>query len=222
MVPTESSLRGFLGADDLAAIREATRAAELRTSGEIVPYITGRVDSHGEARLAGAVYGALSSSLLAGLAHWLGGHWGGFGIAWITLPTLLGAALGALAAGFGPLGRRLVPAEDLDRRVRLRAEAAFLEEEVFKTRHRTGILIFIALWEHRAVILGDEGIHRAVPEGTWDSLVSDLVQGIRQGRARQALIGAIGRCGELLESHGLELLSDDEDELDDAPRIRES
>lgn len=216
------TLRGFFSAADLTAIGDATRDAEKRTSGEIVPYITGRVDSHREVRWAGALYGALSLSLLAGLWHWFGGFWSGFGIIWITLPPLIGGALGALAAGLDPLGRMLVADEDLDRRVRLRAEAAFLEEEVFKTRHRTGILIFLALWEHRAVILGDEGIHRVVPEGTWDDLVKDLVEGVRQGRASQALIEVIGRCGVLLEEYGLQILPDDEDELADAPRVREN
>ena len=222
MDSTSSPVQGFFSEEDLAALAAATREAEKRTSGEIVPYIVGRVDSHGEARWAGALYGALSLSLLAGLWHWLGGFWSGFGIIWITLPTLVGAGLGALAAGLGPLGRLLVPDEDLERRVRLRAEAAFLEEEVWKTKHRTGILIFLALWEHRAVILGDEGIHKAVPAGTWDRLVDDLVGGIRQGRARQALVEVIGRCGELLDVPGLVLLPDDEDELADAPRVREN
>ncbi len=221
MSPRSQALGGIFGEEDLAAITEATRSAETRTAGEIVPYIVARVDSHGEARLTGALLGALSCALLAGLAHFLGGHWGGFGIGWITLPTLLGAALGGTVAGFGPIGRRLVPEEDLEDRVRRRAEAAFLEEEVFKTRHRTGILIFLALWEHRAVILADEGIHRVVPPHTWDDLVGELTRGLGDGRPRRALIEAITRCGQILAEHELERLHDDQDELADAPRIRE-
>lgn len=221
MAPGSELLGGIFGEEDLAAITEATRAAEGRTAGEIVPYIVARVDSHGEARLAGALLGALSLSLLAGLTHFLGEHWGGSGILWITLPTLLGALLGSTVAGFAPIGRRLIPQEDLANRVRRRAEAAFLQEEVFKTRHRTGILIFLALWEHRAVILGDEGIHRVVPPNTWDDLVARLTRGIGAGRPKEALIEAITRCGEILAEHELDRLPDDQDELADAPRIRE-
>ena len=62
-------------------------------------------------------------------------------------------------------------------------------EEVFKTRDRTGILIFLALFEHRAVILADEGIHRAVPREEWQALVDELVAGIRAGRGVAALCG---------------------------------
>jgi uncharacterized membrane protein len=82
-------------------------------------------------------------------------------------------------------------------------------------------LIFLALFEHRAVILADEAINRAVPEGQWQSLVDELVAGIKSGRPAAALITTIGRCGEVLEEHHVALRPDDEDELADAPRLRE-
>ena len=126
-----------------------------------------------------------------------------------------------LIIGCGAVGRRLIPEDEIERSVGLRAEAAFLREEVFNTRERTGILVFLALFEHRAVILGDEGINRAVPEGDWQALVDHLVAGIREGRAAEALCETIARCGEVLEAHHVELRPDDEDELADEPRLRE-
>ena len=75
---------------------------------------------------------------------------------WIALPPAAGAALGWLAALFLPdLRRALVPAEALAARVHQRATQAFVEEDVFRTRDRTGILIFISLFEHRVVVLAD-------------------------------------------------------------------
>jgi putative membrane protein len=140
---------------------------------------------------------------------------------WITLPTVAGAGLGYLIAGVDAVGRRLIPEDHIERSVRLRAEAAFLEEEVFATRDRTGILVFLALFEHRAVILADEGIHRAVPKDEWQQVIDDLITGIKAGRAAAALVEAITRCGGLLEQYEVERRPDDEDELSDAPRIRE-
>lgn len=206
---------------DLTAIQEAIDGAELRTSGEIVPYIVERIDDYAEARWRGATLGALALALAAGLGHVLGDYWGS-GLLWITLPTLMGAGAGYLVAGIEPIGRSLVPSDTFDRQAQLRAEAAFLEEEVFRTRDRTGILIFLALYEHRAVILADEGIHRSVPAGEWDHVVTDLVSGIRARKASQALQEAIIRCGRILAEHKVERRPDDEDELADAPRIRES
>ncbi len=144
------------------------------------------------------------------------------GVLWITLPSLAGAAAGYLLAATIPaLERRLLSADDVERRVRVRAAAAFTEEEVWNTRERTGILILIALFEHRAVILGDEGIHRSVEAGAWDELVEILVEGIRNDRAAAAMIEVVERCGELLESRGVERRPDDDNELADAPRVRD-
>jgi len=206
---------------DLEAISKATAIGESRTAGEIVPYIVERVVDLDTARWRGAVLGALGAALTAGLANAFGDFWGGFGLWWITLPAVVGAGLGFLVAGFDAVGRRLIPDDQIDRWVHLRAEAAFLEEEIFATRDRTGILIFLALFEHRAVILADEGIHRSVPKGEWQHLVDDLITGIKAGRAAGALVEAIARCGGLFEQFEVDRRPDDEDELPDAPRIRE-
>ena len=214
-------VRQLFTAADLESIRLATAASEQRTSGEIVPYIVERIDTHDEARWRAAALGALAAALIAGAVHTLSGFWGGAGVLWITLPTLAGASTGYAIGGLGAIARRLVPTDTLDRLARLRAEAAFLEEEVFKTRDRTGILIFLALAEHRAVILADEGINQAVAAGLWDRVVTDLVAGIRAGRAPQALENAVIRCGEILAEHRVEPRPDDTDELDDRPRLRQ-
>jgi len=215
------SIRSLFSDAEIEAIREATAAAESRTGGEIVPYIVERIFDRDWAQWRGATLGALGAALIAGVVHAVGGYWAGFGVWWITLPAVAGAGFGYLIAGFDAIGRRLIPEDHIERGVRLRAEAAFLEEEVFATRDRTGILVFLAVFEHRAVILADEGIHRAVPQHVWQELVEDLIAGIKAGRAADALIGAINRSGELLEQYEVERRPDDEDELSDAPRIRE-
>jgi putative membrane protein len=206
---------------DLEAIQRATAGAETTTSGEIVPYIVERISDHHQARWMAATLGALGMALIAGAVHWVGDFWGGSGVLWITLPALVGAALGFLVGGLEAVTRRLVSSDELDRLAVLRAESAFLEEEVFKTRDRTGILIFLALGEHRAVVLADEGINRAVPDGAWDEVVADLVAGIKAGGAARALEKAVIRCGLILAEHRVERRPDDTDELSDRPRIRE-
>ena len=103
-------------------------------------------------------------------------------------------------------------------RVERRAAAAFLEQEVFKTRRRTGILLFLSLFERRVMVLGDSGIHQKVQEGEWDGVVRQVVQGIRGGHTGDALVAAIRECGSLLERHGLMREAGDADELSDELR----
>ena len=115
----------------------------------------------------------------------------------------------------------MVSGEILEIRVRRRAAVAFLDEELFRTRDRTGILLFLSLFEHRVVVLADEGINAQVEADEWSELTSKLAAGIRQGRAASALVEAIGRCGQLLAERGVKIRPDDENELGDDLRFHD-
>jgi putative membrane protein len=210
----------FFSPTDTAEIERAVKSAELHTSGEIVPYAVGQSDHYHEAMWKAATLGALLAALGAALVHELASFWG-YSWLWLALPTAIGAAAGYLVAILVPPVRRwFIPADERDRMVRSRAQAAFLEQEVFKTRERTGILIFLSLFERRVVVLADAGINALVAQSEWDAVVADIVAGIRHGRPGAALARAIGRCGELLEAHRVERRTDDTDELPDQLQLR--
>lgn len=207
---------------DRGAIADAARRAEGATSGEIVPYVVGACDDYPLVGWKAAVLGALVGLVGGIVVHFVGGFWGGSVWLWVVLPSIVGALLGPVASWLSePFRRWLIGEGLLELRARQRAETAFLEEEVFSTRDRTGILIFVALFEHRVVVLGDAGINRVVPDGAWEQVVQDVVRGIHAGRPADALITAIGDCGRLLAAQRLEIRPDDIDELDNRPRVRE-
>lgn len=204
------------------AISDAARSAEGATSGEIVPYVVGVCDDYREVGWKAAVIGALLGGGGGVTLHYLGDFWGGSLWLWVVLPLVVLAGTSVLAAMYLDRFRRFLIGDDvLDLRARQRAECAFLEEEVFATRDRTGILIFVALFEHRVVVMGDAGINGAVPDGAWSHVVDDLIAGIRARQPAQALEAAITECGRLLEEHRLEIRPDDTDELPNELRIRE-
>jgi putative membrane protein len=215
------SLLERFGEAELARIREAVTRAEQRTAGELVTYLVGECDAYPEATWRAAGLGGLLGLTAAAGLHDLLGLWGGPALLWSTVPALLGAGAGALLARVPALRRALVSRRRIDRRVQLRAEAAFLEEEVFRTRDRSGILIFLALFEHRAVVLGDVGIYRVVAPAEWQGVVDALIAGIREGRPVDALVAAVETCGRLLEERGVAIRAGDLDELANQPRLRE-
>jgi putative membrane protein len=203
----------FFSKADLDAIQTAVREAEARTSGEIVPYVVDRSDEYHNAIWKGAALGALLGPMAALAIHRWSNVWGiPLGI-WIALPAPLGGAVGYLLALLHPVRRWLAGEHTLDARARRRAAGAFLEQEVFRTRNRTGILLFVSLFERRVVLLADSGIHQKVEEGAWEAITHRLAEGIRSGRPGPALIEAIRSCGELLERHGVERQADDQDEI---------
>jgi putative membrane protein len=208
--------------DELRAIEQAAAGAERRTSGEIVPYVVGACDEYRETTWKAAVLGAVLGGAVGVAVHFLGGFWGGSPWLWFVLPATLTAGVAAAASRSLSLVRRLlVPDAILDLRARRRAALAFLDEEVFATRDRTGILIFVALFERRVVVLGDAGINRAVPDGAWQGIVTGIVRGIRDGRTAASMVAAIQECGRLLEAHRVEIRPDDTDELDNRLRLRD-
>ena len=217
-----SDLTSLFTEADRRAIADAARSAEGSTSGEIVPYVVGACDEYRETGWKAAVLGALIGGAGGVVLHYLGGFWGGSPWSFVILPAMVFAVVGFLSPGFiEGIRRSQVSDEILDLRARQRAEIAFLEEEMFSTSERTGILIFLALFEHRVVVLGDVGINRAVPEGAWDRIIDDVVAGIRARRPAEALIAAIAECGRLLEEHRVEIRPEDTDELPNELRSRE-
>lgn len=203
----------FFSPADLEAIQTAVQEAEARTSGEIVPYVVERSDEYPTAAWKGAALGALLGPMVALALHRWTDLWGWPLGVWIALPAPLGGAVGYLLALLHPVRRWMAGEATLDARARRRAAVAFLEQEVFGTRERTGILLFVSLFERRVVLLADSGIHQQVEEEAWEEITRRLARGIREGRPGPAMVEAIRACGELLERHGVERRSDDRDEL---------
>jgi len=215
-------VESFFSRADLEEIEVAVHEAEGTTAGEIVPFVVSRSDHYEAAAWKGATLGAFLAVAAAAVAHQLGGFWGSFLLAWILLPALVGGAVGfAGVALIRPLKLWLAGAATVDRRVHQRAAAAFVENEVFRTKERTGILIFLSLFERRVVVLGDSGINARVQQHEWNAVVAAIVKGIRSGQPGAALASAIRRCGELLTRRGVAIRPDDTDELPDQLRMRE-
>ena len=215
------SVRPLFSEQDLEAVRGAVAAAEGKTSGEIVPFVVDASDAYEGALWKGAALGALGAPLLVAVAHVVAGLWGG-GVLWIGLPAAAGGALGFLLTAFVPAVKRaFIPRDLLDRRVRRRAAVAFLEEEVFSTEDRSGILLFLSLFEHRVVVLGDAGINAKVGDEEWVAITDAIATGIREGRPGEALVAGIGACGRLLTRRGVEIQPDDRNELRDDLRRRD-
>jgi putative membrane protein len=207
---------------DAERIKAAVEQAEKNTSGEIVAYVVERSDAYEEAEWR---LGALLATLLLALLlvlHYFTTIWLALDLSEMALVVLSAFALGiALAAFSHPLKRFFAGRHLLDRRVRQRATEAFLSEEVFRTRDRTGILIFVSLLEHRVLVLGDTGISAKVEQSEWHDIVQAVTRAIRAGKPADGLVDAVTRAGALLERHGLPRKADDRDELSDRLRIKE-
>jgi len=219
-------MKNSLTGTDLDRIRDAVKEAEARTSGEIVPYFVAQSDRYEVALWKGVVVAAALAMLIVVSIF---NFYSGWGLGWLhtgwgtALFTVAFGTAGGLMGAFVPAVRRaLVGSNALTRAVHRNAMKAFVEEEVFNTRDRTGILLFISKFEHRIEVLGDAGINKKVSADEWVEIVDHIRAGIKQGRFVDGVIDGIEMCGHLLEKSGVEIRDDDMNELPDAVRFRKN
>jgi putative membrane protein len=117
---------------------------------------------------------------------------------------------------FAPVQRLLLPGRVAARRVEAGAESAFCRQGIFRTRARTGVLLYLSLLERRAVLLPDDELVRALPPDALEALRSQAAALFRQPDSRQALLVLLDLLRRLAARH-LPAGPDDVNELPDAP-----
>jgi len=203
----------FLTLEEQERINEATRQAEARTSGEIVPMIVSASHDYPMAPVVGSVIFALPLALL--LTPYIAAPlWLGHQDMWIFLAMscLLALPVHTLIRTSVPLKRIFLNKNQVDEEVQEAAVTSFFGEKLYKTREENGILIFISVLEHRVWVLADRGINSRIKPEEWQEIVDLITQGIREKRQCAALCEAINRVGNILETH-FPIKPDDHNEL---------
>jgi putative membrane protein len=81
------------------------------------------------------------------------------------------------------------------------AREQFITRGIARTKDRSGILIFVSLAERYARIIADEGISARVRQSEWQAAVDALIAHMRDGRIADGFIVAIDLCGAELAKH---------------------
>lgn len=210
--------------DDLQRIKNAVREAEQKISGEIVPVIVERSGIYTIANYkAGLISATFAFALMIFLDRFViydASHTLYYDPLFIFTVVLAGGVLGAILSSLSsPVKRWLASRKYMDECCRQSAENAFLEEEIFNTRHRTGIMIFISFFEHEVIVMADKGISKVVEQREWDRIVAELISNIRSGKVVEGIVAGVNRCGEILLEKGFHKTADDINELRDDLRI---
>jgi uncharacterized membrane protein len=82
-----------------------------------------------------------------------------------------------------------------------RASEVFHELKMDETELKNGVLIYLAIDDHKFVICGDKGINDVVPEGFWDLTKNVMAARFKSGNFKQGLIEGITKAGEQLRQH---------------------
>jgi len=203
-----------LSQQDRVAIRAAVEEAESRSGAEFVPVVAEASDPYRLADLRAALGGAVAGVLLQPLV----GAALGWADRWTpAIWTLVGAVIGMAAARVPAVRIALAGEDEVSACVASGARDAFLSQEVFRTRDRTGLLIYVSLLERRVEVLADEGVYRAVPKEDWQKVANEVAAEMSRRAPAAALLEAIARAGALVAVHGPYRRADDVNELPDQP-----
>jgi putative membrane protein len=176
---------------DESAIIAAVRAAESRTSGQIVCVLARHSCDP-------AAFVMLYAAALALIAPWPL-------LEWTQTPAqiVFAAQIGVfvtvlLVLGWTPLGVILTPRVLKRRQAYAAAIEQFFARGLGRTRSRAGVLIFVSLAEHYARIVADRALDDRISEKDWRGAVEEMTAHLREGRVTEGFVDAVARCGDLL------------------------
>ncbi len=93
-----------------------------------------------------------------------------------------------------------------------RAIEVFHLLKMFETKDSNGVLIYVAVEDHKFVIYGDKGINEVVPKDFWNTTKDAMQNHFKEGNFKQGLIDGILKAGQELKLH-FPWQTDDENEL---------
>jgi putative membrane protein len=180
--------------EDAARIEAAARAAQRRSTGQIVCVLAPASSNYETMPL-------IWSALIALIAPWplliftnLSGE--------RIFIAQLAIFLVAFAALSLPILRlRLTPRSLLRSNAHRAAIEQFVIRGVTRCAARNGVLIYVSLAERYARIVVDDGAAKAIGQGQWKTIVDTLTDQMRTGAPTDALAEAATRCGDLLAAH---------------------
>lgn len=82
-----------------------------------------------------------------------------------------------------------------------RASEVFVSLDMFNTKERNATLIYIALKDHQAAILGDVGISEKVGADFWNKEIASMLSHFKNNNIKDGVIAIINDIGDVLHTH---------------------
>ena len=188
---------------EAASIEARVKTLEAKTGVQIVAAVVERSDVyHGLRWRAFAVTVSLAG-LGVVLLDLLRPSWPAEHTVLLALALVLGAgAAAALAATLFPRFARLfLEPVRADAEVRRRAEALFLQRQLFETRGRSALLILASTFERRSAVYADRGLRGRVPDDAWVTVAARMNPLLAAGSTADALVAGLEAAETLLAGH---------------------
>ncbi len=207
--------------EDLGKIKQKIQEAESKISGEIVPVFADKCGNYNISLYRGGIIASLTAFLFLILADRFIPALALYDPIWYFLLVISSGMLAILLIwSIAPLKRIFIGKKLLHESAQGQANIYFLQEEVFNTENRTGIMIFISFFERQVIIKADKGISNVVHQSVWDELIVSIVKSIKDNKMTEGILSTIDKCAEILLDKGFQIEPDDKNELSNELRIK--
>ena len=82
-----------------------------------------------------------------------------------------------------------------------RAQARFEKLGMTKTRHRNGVLIYVAPRARKFAVIGDTAVHQKCGDEFWRALTAEMSGHFKNSEFTAGIIHGVQKAGELLAAH---------------------
>jgi uncharacterized membrane protein len=80
-------------------------------------------------------------------------------------------------------------------------QAAFMRMGMARTRHRNGVLLFVAPRVHQFAVIGDEAVHEKCGDAFWQALAAEMSGHFKKSDFTEGILHGVRKAGELLAAH---------------------
>lgn len=204
-------MKPVLSENDKELLEKTIARAEEQLRSQIVLATVIRSDSYSEIPWKAFALGVSVSGLLALSGNLLFPGWIQGMAVLIAVVAMLatGAALALLTIFLPAFARLFLNDSRAETETRQYAESLFLSRQLFLTKHRTGILLLISLFEKKVVIIPDKGICDHVSNVEIQRIITLMKAPLEKNEYRRSMEIAVDELTRIIEP----LTADTGDEL---------
>lgn len=190
----------------LEEIAQHIKAAEAKTSGEIVCVVARKSDAYRYIPILWAALVSLAVPLVFIILRMFDDVAGSYAVEMSGIETVYFVQLSVFLAAFllsqwGVIKYKLIPKKVKLQRAKRVAAEAFMHQEIHLTDDRTGVLLFISLAERYVEVIADHGIYSKLDDGVWQEIVDELIVQIKADEMAAGIVAAVDEIGVLLTQH---------------------
>lgn len=201
------------------AIEARVAAVETRTGVQIVCAVHARSDTYPEVPWHAFALGVVVTAFITTLADLRWPDWGT--PATLLLHSTLVLAVGALCAiatlFSATVARLFVGRARRAAEVRERARSVFVDHALHSTHARTGVLLYVSLFERALEVVADRGFDGRVSAEAWNAIARAMQPALAEGDCQRALINGLDVLEDRLQAAGFRNDGSRRNELADAP-----